>query len=651
MSNSGQVVMRITFLVAVGLLPATATIADDFDNAPVIYISASRTAELGLSIPAGYQIIEREQITQSGARRIVDLLNNLSTVQVTDGIGGGGNANIDMRGFGASAASNVAVLVNGRKINSPTDASTPYLNGIDLENVERIEIIEGGAGTLYGNQAVGGLINVITVEPGKPSIRARAGIGGHRGREGGAAYSGRYANGMSLAFNANMANSDNYRDHNRSEVQRFSAQAGVTHGKGQTKLSFSHLDDYQETPGALLAAEVAADRRQVTGDFVNDYFDTLSQVWRLSTQQPISTRWRFEGDLSSRNDDRDFIQSFRGSGPGSIATQDRDSLEFNPRLHGKLGNTQLILGGDLQYSDYLLVSAFGPQGTEQKIHAIYGQAQHAVTDTFGVTAGLRHARVEDDITSGATRTRLDDEVTIGSLGLTYRPNNSTRLYARADQNYRFAKVDEHTNVVFGQNIGLKTQTGTSYETGMDWQRNGHAISARAYRLNLNNEISNDASAFLANVNLDETRRIGATFSAHTQINQQTTVGGSYDYIDSEIISGTHKGSQVPLVAEHRYTLFAQWQANDALQLRADLQYTGERVLGSDFANTAPRLENHTLVNLNANYRVKDWQLNVRINNLLNEKYNATGAVGFTATGYNPAPERHLMLTASYAFSE
>ena len=640
--------MKKTTLAVLGLLPFAVTA----ETPPIeILISAGRTAEPGLAIPAGYQIIEREQIENSGARNLPQLLRASAGIQITDGVGGGGSANIDMRGFGNTASSNVAVMIDGRKINPSTDASTLYLNSIDLQNVERIEVIEGSAGTLYGNQAVGGMINVITRKAAGRQVGARVGLGSYDAEAVGANYSERFDNGLSLALNADTSRSDNYRDHNASEFDRFSVRLGMQHGGGETAVSFSYLDDYQETPGALLAEEVDDDRRQVTADFVNDYFDTQSQVVRLDTRQPLNGSWRFEGDLSLRKDRRDFIQSFRGWGPGtSPVTQDRDSVEFNPRLIGTLDKVTLTLGADLLDTDYLLVSAFGPQGTQQRINSAYGQAQYQLNQEISVTGGIRHARARDDIdTGGPSSIELDDQVTVGSLGVVYRPDNALRLYARADQNFRFPKVDEHTNPIFGQPVGLRTQTGVSYETGFDWNTNRYSLKGRLYRLNLEDEISNDAGAFLANVNLDETRRIGGMLSGDVLLNHAIQVGASYEYIDSEITSGTHSGSRVPLVAEHRGTLFAQWQPQHNLLLRADLEYKGDRVLGSDFANTAPLLDAYTVVNLNASYQVQGWHLNARINNLFNELYNESGAAGFSAVGFNPAPERNAMLTASYAF--
>ena len=183
---------------------------------------------------AGYRIIGRERIEQSGADSLPQLLQSTAGIHTSDGVGGGGSASIDMRGFGAAAASNVAVLIDGRKINTPTDSSSLYLNSIDLDNVERIELIEGSAGTLYGNQAVGGMINIITRKPGARQVSARAGYGSYQSGELGAAYSERFDNGLSLALNANSARSDNYRDHNASDVKRLSARLGMRHGRGES---------------------------------------------------------------------------------------------------------------------------------------------------------------------------------------------------------------------------------------------------------------------------------------------------------------------------------------------------------------------------------------------------------------------------------
>ena len=639
---------RLISIALAGLLPCGDLFAAT--TLPEVLVSATRFDEPGIDIPAGFTLIERDEIERSGARTLSQLLRLIPAIQVSDGVGGGGSATIDMRGFGSAAASNTAVLIDGHKINSSTDTSTLYLNSIDIDQIQRIEVIEGSAGTLYGNQAVGGLINIITRRAPNTSRQIRAGAGNQGDRELKVDLNLQPANDASLHLHARGSHSDNYRRHNGSRVRQFSIGLDLSHAAGSTRLSLKHLDDHLDTPGSLLASEVATDRRQVTADFVNDYFRTRSTTLRIDNQLSLNSTWRTELDLAFRRDRRDFVQSFRGLGPGSRSTQDRDTIEFNPRLIGRMGPATLTLGADLQNTDYLLLTSFGPQGDDQQIGAFYTQLNYRFSSILSTTVGARHARVSNDIDNGGTPADIDDSVTVGSLGAVYQATPALRLYARADQNYRFAKVDEHTNVVFGQPVGLDTQTGTSYEAGLDYLQPAYTLKARLYRLNLKNEISNDATNFLANINLRRTRRIGLALSGDIYLTDELRLGGGYEFTDSGITSGPHSGSQVPLVAEQHAALFAEWQATPRLLLRTDLEYTGDRVLASDFANTGPELDAYLTTNINLQYAAGDWQLEAQVKNLFNERYNASGALGFGGiAGFNPAPERQLLLTASYLF--
>ena len=633
-----------SLLACLTFLPATA-FADA--SLPPIVISASRSEQAGVDIPAARTLIEADEIADSGARIVSELLRRVTSLHIADGIGDGSSSRIDMRGFGATAQSNVAVLVNGRKINPATDGATLYLNSIDLRNVERIEIIEGSAGTLFGNQAVGGLINVITRRPRQRSVEVHAGAGSYNAREVSGMLSEPLGANSVLQVNAHRDISDNYRDRNASRVTRVGARLDVGHEDGSSYLDVQHLSDYVQTPGALFAAELAVDRRQAV--FPNDYLDTDSDVVRVGTRLALSRQWQFEGELAWRDDDRDFVQSFRGF-PGSLSTQDRESIELTPRLVGTFDDNTVTLGVDYLKTDYLLVSQFGPQGDDQEIHAIYGQLTHDVTPRLSATVGVRHARVDDAINNNGAPVSLDDDVTVGSLGFVYRPQPAWRLFLRADQNYRFAKVDEHTNVPFGQPVGLKTQRGVSYESGAEFDDNGLRLALRAYHLKLKDEISFDAGTF-TNVNLDHSRRRGATVTLDAAVGSQWDVGLGYDYIDSEITSGTHAGSEVPLVPRQRATAYVEFHPTSDWFARLDVERVGRQYLGSDFANSTAPLDAYTRVDLTAHHDAGAWRFTFKVNNLLDARYSETGAVSFAGAGYNPAAERNVWLGASYRYGE
>ena len=129
--------------------------------------------------------------------------------------------------------------------------------------------------------------------------------------------------------------SDNYRERTPAACSVRCAPGGRSPGGGFSYVDAQLLDDYVQTPGALFASELAADRRQAV--FPNDYFDTTSQVLRIGTEQALGAHWRIEAELAVRDDQREFVQSFRGF-PGTPSTQDRETIELTPRLIGRFGD-------------------------------------------------------------------------------------------------------------------------------------------------------------------------------------------------------------------------------------------------------------------------------------------------------------------------
>ena len=632
-------------LVCASLLPG---LACAFTPIPDVLVSATRSEQPGIQIPAAHYVLDRDHIAQSAARSLAELLDQQPGIHVADS---GVAVRIDMRGFGGAAGSNVVVLLNGQKLNSSTDSATLYLNQIDLDQVQQVEIIAGSAGTLYGNQAIGGLINIITQQPylGSES-QARLGLGSYQGREWMVKHMTRLENGFGLNLSARQHASDNYREHNASDIRQLLAEVDYTQPNGsRSVLSVRYLDDFTETPGALFASELTADRRQVTADFTQDYIDTQSHTLRFGTTQYLNPAWNLAAELTYQDDDRDFLQSFRGFA-GSPATQNRETWSLNGRLTGQHQAINYTFGMDAQQTDYLLVSSFGPQGNKQAILAGYAQAQVPLSEPLTATLGVRHARVDNDINNNHSMIQLDDSVTVGSAGVEYQWSDTLSTFIRADQNYRFAKVDEHTNVVFGQPAGIDNQRSLSYETGLRLMTPRFRLRAQAYRLNLTDEIAYNANIY-SNINLDRSRRLGGLVSTEFTVHDQLDAGASWEYIDSKVTDGPYRGKRVPLVPQNRGTLYLQYQPTDALRIRTDLERVGEQVLSGDYTNTGTRLADYTVLNLVANYDTDNWRFSARINNLLNKQYVETGATSWAGEGFNPAPERNLWFTASYFFDE
>lgn len=621
-----------------------------------IIVTATRTESPGIPIPAGISVVNRSEIEASGAHSLADLLRTRAGVQISDLYGDGSSATIDMRGFGATAVSNVLVLVDGRPLNNSSDTGAPDLSLVDLNSVERVEIVQGSAGTLYGNQAVGGLINIVTRgAPDRLEADIGAGIASYDDQQLTAQVGQRFDNGFAFSLRGRTRDSDNYRDHNQTELDQARLRLEQALSGGLVFLEYERSKDDVQLPGSLFKDELEANRRQSIAVYANDFSATRTQAARLGLTHVLSANWRIEGEVTWRDNDREFITSFR-TFPGTLSTQQREITTFNPRLHGAAScgtyQCQFSLGVDLEQTKYRLLTTFGPQNVDQMVDGLYGQAIIPLGNTLSATVGARYASVTNDIFTGAT-TPLDDSLSVGSAGLSWRPQADWRLFTRADQNFRFAKVDEHTNPVFGQPVGLSNQTGVSYEAGAEFSREARVAKAVIYELKLDNEIAFDATGF-SNVNLPQTNRRGLMLEGTLPLGRDWSLQGAYTWTDGKITAGANEGNRIPLVPRSQARLAADWRIVAEWSLRMEGQWVSSQVNGSDFANAFPQLPSYTVTNLMLRHEYKSLKLGIQINNLFNHEYSETGAIGFDATftlrdAFFPAPERNLRLTLGYVW--
>ncbi len=122
-----------------------------------VVVTGTRTEHLIEEVPQTMQVITQEEIQRSGAASVKDVLANSANISV-DGQKGG----INIRGMGFDRT---VLLINGRRVSTAEntkDAHSFYINSINVNNIERIEVIRGQAGAMYGSNAIGGVVNIIT---------------------------------------------------------------------------------------------------------------------------------------------------------------------------------------------------------------------------------------------------------------------------------------------------------------------------------------------------------------------------------------------------------------------------------------------------------------------------------------------------------
>ena len=626
-------------------------IAETFEELDDIVVSATRWVTQGVPTAGSITVIRREQIDLSGAQNITEVLRGYGGVQISDLYGDGSRTTISMRGFGANAQSNTLILVDGRRLNN-TDLGAPDLSSISLKDVERIEIVQGSSAVLFGDQAVGGVINIITGPRSDTHFEAGAGYGSYATQSQYFMANDIFDNGLSYRLSGQRLLSDNYRDNNDRTYTNALGHIAYEATYGQVFLEFQRVDEDIELPGGIFKNQVKANRKQTR--FPDDFNDTTTEIARLGTFLNINPVWQFQTEFTDRRENIDGILT------NIDFKQERHNQALNPRLRGNLpfNDITVVIGADLEKTDYKLTSIFGITDSKQHTYSGYAQAVIPVDDYISITTGFRKVWMKNDIEdtfSFPTGTTFKDNQFVSTFGISIFPLPGLRLFLKRESNYRFPLADEETSVVFGVS-GLETQTGRSYEAGIEWNQSSYFAKLIGYSLDLDNEIDFDpvAGGFGANTNLDPTRRTGLIFETGTQLNEKAYISLHYSFVDAEFSEGFFQGNKIPMVAKQQLMLNGNYKLTNQFTLYGEIFIIDERVASGDYANDFQVLPGYGVTNINLDYQYKGAGVSARINNLLNKKYSDFAATAFNPfpvieTGFTPAPERNFMLTVDYEF--
>ncbi|WP_312373289.1 TonB-dependent receptor [Stutzerimonas nitrititolerans] len=633
--------------LAIALTPGLALAADESSSsAQLPPMVITRATNLKAPTPASVAVIDREQIEASASSDLLDVLRSQAGLQIRDTMGDGNRAAISLRGFGENAANNTLVLVDGRRLNQPTLASAD-LNSVPLANIERIEIIRGAGTVLYGDQAVGGVINIITRTPSSNEAYVEASRGSHDHEAFRGHLHQQLGGGFSLYASGETRSNDNYRDHNNANYSNAFARLRYEHDNGHVLYEYQTVDDELLYPDSISLALRRQDRKQSNSQSWND---SKSQVHRIALEQRLNDIWSAHLDYS--HSDQDGVGSFS---PGSEFTQGTRIETISPRLTARfdspLGQAEWLLGHDHITSDYEYLAAWGDTLAQQTLRDWYTQFSQDLGNGLNLVIGYRASEADDESTA-SSRAHRDREGS-SSIGLSWQANEQTRVFIRREDVLRWANVDENGLVSPGVTF-LKPQTGESWESGVEWSDAIQQYRLTVYRLELEDELMYDPTApgpnsawgfDGANINLDKTLRKGVLLEAERQLSADLSIGGQYSFTDSEYRDGSFKGNDVPWVSRHSASAHVSYEILPGLRSYVEAVYTGKRYYSGDDANIQQKAGSYTLVNAALAYEYKQFNTKLRINNLTGKRYDAFA----TAASRYPAPEEEVQLSVGYRF--
>ena len=630
--------LSLAALTALLLSGAAASAAD----VETVVVSATRTEQPLQVTGASISLITGDDLKLQQTIVLSDVLKEVPSLVINRTGGIGQTTTVSIRG---AEQGQTVTLIDGIRLNDPSDVSEGTIFGDLLaNNISRVEILRGPQSTLYGSDAIGGVIDIITKRGGDGPIALDASAeGGSFGTfhanvaangtggdvEYGAALNYFTTTGISAADrrNGNTEN-DGYRNYGASLNLRWHVTDTLSlDARGYYTNGHDRFDDNFGGPPLFAVADSSANNaNELKAGYVGlnaDFFDGKFKN-RIALIATSSARQFFDSafDTIHLNFD-DFGNAVRFEYQG-IVDFDRD--------------TEFTFGAETQESSFRgdSFSSFAPAERtigRDRLTGYYAQFQATVLEYLTLTGGVR---LDDDQEFGThTSFKLNGAWQIPDWQATLRANVGNGFKAPS----LFQLFSQNSNPI----APLKPETATGWEAGFDKGFLGGDVRASLtyFKRNTTNQIdfqncfsASDApgcdqrlDVFGFFINLDKTRAQGTEAIVSAKVSDSLTASLNWTNMTAKNVL---TGKDLARRPHNLASAVVSWQPLPGATLGASFIYQGKRF--NDAGNFTP-LSSNTTVNLFGSYDLtENWQLFGRIDNLFNDRTEQVTGFGVPGVG-------------------
>ncbi|ENY5166383.1 TPA: TonB-dependent receptor [Vibrio parahaemolyticus] len=623
--------------------------------------SGTKTDVEWLDVPQAVSVVTKTEMQDRGAVRLVDALDGVAGVNNT--LGEGSRDQFMIRGFDS---------LNDMYRDGMRDDGT-LQSYRSLANVERVEIVKGPAGALYGRGSAGGIINLVTKRAnGENFTHVKGSVGSNSQYVGQVDSSMAFSDKVNGRINLEYRQADSYVDHVDSNDFFIAPTIRVLPADGHTidiDVEYAHqeLVPYRGVPSKN-GKPVDLPVSTYFGG-TNDYQESDSLRVAVDYEWRLNDQWVWNNRAAFNHIELEQKGTRQGKVTGNEVSQTVNNFGYDPRttttlqseLIWETNDNQLMLGADFNQIDIDLTLASDKTLPPQNIYnPVVGPTpdpgfkpfRDNTTTTTGVyvqdvytwgdlslIGNVRYDSMElEQQKAGSGKEKLDDDKVSYRAGLVYRINYDTSVYASLARSWQLPYAGIYINPKLAEffHTDLKEVGAKAYLLD-----NALMLNAALFQIDQEQPQTNVDGDVIDKI---EVRHQGIELEARGQITKQWDISVGYSYLDAEDKATGKKPNDV---SDHLFSLWSTYQLDDNWRLGGGVKYVGDRYAGND---EAVALGDYTTVDLMAAYTTGRHKIQANAYNILDEKYilGATnGTSGLNQIGYGAPAE--FMLSYGYQF--
>ncbi len=682
-------VKKMMKLAMISMIASNVLLADDNDNKlEAVTVTANKVEENIQNVPQSITVIDEEILQEKGIKTINDVVKEVPNM-ITSGSNNG--VQTSFRGLNLSMFTNsnpVVIYVDG----------VPYYDRYDfdpsLSDVAQIEILRGPQGTLYGKDAIGAVINIITKTP---SNEWHGNVGAEYGNN----------NYMQSTFNASGALienklyagingsfmsddgwiTNNYagmpKDADKDKERKTSAfLLFQPTDRFSTKLIIT--DNYSKTHwmDGLNTADTTTPINSIKRDSAkNASFDmptyeeikvksqSLNLNYDFDDMKLESTTTHKKSDIDS-DYDGDYISGTINDGLRMFGYTDIEIFTQEIKLAGVIKDIKWVTGvyADDEERD------IGPYGQEinmgsiyvadvyananSKTQAIFGQMMIPLVDQFELTLGGRYQKIKKDIdltmyqTLGGVafpdfiyKDQKNWNTFLPKVALSYKNSDSMTTFASISKGYMPGGFNYFANSGGTVENSFDPQKSTNYEVGMKYTGDNYLLNASIFRMNIEDihiyKVAGGGTIFLTD-NAKKAHTQGIEIDGKYFLTDNIELSGAIGFIDAKYDDydtgvANYNGKKIENTPQYTANLGIAYVADSGIYGRLDAYARGETNYFDGANNTMVTADGAIISNLKVGYKIKDWDIYGYVKNITDEEYIdsfRSSTSGFQIVGFN-----------------